>query len=447
MQACPYDALYIDPETNTAAKCNYCSHRTDIGLEPACVNVCPEHAIISGDMEDPNSEISKLIAGQQVQTRKPEKGTKPNVYYINGDEASLNPSATERSNSYIWGSQSTGVGHFSKYAERLTEGKDLIEMIQDLNGSKPSSKEATYGGSDERKRQVEVIMGSANAKRVYDTPDKGVLWGWEVSAYVLTKAISAGIFLVLALGKLFGLYFHESTAMGVGIVSLVFLLLTGILLIMDLDRPDRFIYVLLRPHWGSWLVRGGYSITIFGGMVTTWLVGIYFDIQLLEEIGFWMGFLSAILVAIYTAFLFAQAKGRDFWQSPSMVFHMFIHSLMAGSASVIFLNLFDPVGTEFITLARNIMMMSIIANVVVMMIEVSITHPTDDAKTAVRMIVNGRYASLFWGVVIVLTNIVPLGLLYGGGDSLMALSGLLVVIGIYVTEKIWVEAPQRISLT
>ena len=41
MQACPYDALYIDPETNTAAKCNYCAHKIDGGYEPACVIVCP----------------------------------------------------------------------------------------------------------------------------------------------------------------------------------------------------------------------------------------------------------------------------------------------------------------------------------------------------------------------------------------------------------------------
>jgi Fe-S-cluster-containing dehydrogenase component len=74
MQACPYDAIYIDPETDTAAKCHYCAHRTEIGLEPACVVICPEHAIISGDMDDPGTEISHLLATQNVTVRKPEQG-------------------------------------------------------------------------------------------------------------------------------------------------------------------------------------------------------------------------------------------------------------------------------------------------------------------------------------------------------------------------------------
>ncbi|RMD99986.1 MAG: 4Fe-4S dicluster domain-containing protein, partial [Calditrichaeota bacterium] len=117
MQACPYDALYIDPETHTAAKCNYCAHRIDIGLEPACVNVCPEHAIISGDLDDPFSEIYQLVAREQVQARKVEKGTRPKLFYINGDAASLVPGMTSPSASYLQTEQATGVGHFAKYAE------------------------------------------------------------------------------------------------------------------------------------------------------------------------------------------------------------------------------------------------------------------------------------------------------------------------------------------
>jgi Fe-S-cluster-containing dehydrogenase component len=50
MQACPYDAIYMDPDSNTAAKCNFCSHRVDEGLLPACVVVCPEEALLFGDM-------------------------------------------------------------------------------------------------------------------------------------------------------------------------------------------------------------------------------------------------------------------------------------------------------------------------------------------------------------------------------------------------------------
>src|SRR6187397_3432482 len=89
MQACPYDALYIDPDRNTAAKCNFDASRLEVGLEPSCVVVCPERAIVAGDLEDPVSEISRLISGFPVQVRKPEKGTKPKLFYINGDESAL----------------------------------------------------------------------------------------------------------------------------------------------------------------------------------------------------------------------------------------------------------------------------------------------------------------------------------------------------------------------
>ena len=57
--ACPYDAIYIDPESHTAEKCNFCTNRIDIGLEPACVVVCPTQAILVGDMNDPDSQVSR----------------------------------------------------------------------------------------------------------------------------------------------------------------------------------------------------------------------------------------------------------------------------------------------------------------------------------------------------------------------------------------------------
>ena len=131
MQACPYDALYIDPDTHTAAKCNYCAHKVDYGYEPACVVVCPVEAIISGDLEDPDSNISHLVKNEKTMTRKPEKLTVPNLYYINGSNEMLNPTATERSSDYLWSEQSKGVGHFAKYAEeRVAESNTENLLVQ-----------------------------------------------------------------------------------------------------------------------------------------------------------------------------------------------------------------------------------------------------------------------------------------------------------------------------
>jgi len=445
MQACPYDALYIDPETNTAAKCNYCAHRVDVGLEPACVNVCPEHAIISGDMDDPKSEISETLSRQQVTMRKPEKSTKPNVFYIDGDEASLNPSLTERSDSYFWNSQSTGVGHFSKYAESRIANADTSEMQSLLNGP---NKLATYAGTEKTaKKSIEVIMEQSKTKRVYDTPDKGVLWGWEVNAYILTKAIAAGAILVPFLAWLFNIEMESVTMITSSILALVFLAATGILLIMDLDRPDRFAYVILRPQWSSWLVRGGYAISIYGGLVALLLVSVWLNWENVTPWAFSLSAIFGVLVAVYTAFLFAQAKGRDFWQSPMLVIHMGIHSFMAGSAALFIISLFMDVPELWHEFLMNVLTISIGINVLATLIELSVSHPTDDAKRVAEMIVKGRYSSIFWIGIMLVGNILPIILIYTGLMFSLEAASVLTIVGIYLTEKVWVEAPQRIQLT
>ena len=363
MQACPYDALYIDPETHTAAKCNYCAHRVDVGLEPACVNVCPEHAIISGDMEDSSSEIAQLLARQQVSVRKASKGTQPNLFYIDGDEASLNPAATANTGEYFWNSQALGVGHFAKEAEKLAfSNGDVVSTLLEANDQYQTAGEVAKKGP---KKSVEVLMGK-EAKRIYDTPNKGILWGWEVSGYVLTKAVSAGAFLVPFLAMIFG-WAEISPVMNwwsLGI-ALLFLTLTGVLLIMDLDQPKRFLYVLFRPHWGSWLVKGGYSITVYGALITLLGIVLFFGLDFLWPVLSWVTAVTAAIVAVYTAFLFAQAKGRDFWQSPTLALHMLIHSLMAGAAAFMIIGLFTEASSEWYQFLSYLLMSSVGANLLV----------------------------------------------------------------------------------
>ena len=66
MAACPYDAIFINPDDHSAEKCNMCAHRIDAGLEPACVSVCPTGAIIVGDGNDPTSKVAQLVARHPV---------------------------------------------------------------------------------------------------------------------------------------------------------------------------------------------------------------------------------------------------------------------------------------------------------------------------------------------------------------------------------------------
>lgn len=78
---CPYEARFIHPE-GYADKCTFCFHRVEKGENPACVDVCPSHAMYFGDIEDPNSEVSKLLKSRKWHTIKAAAGTKPNIYYL-----------------------------------------------------------------------------------------------------------------------------------------------------------------------------------------------------------------------------------------------------------------------------------------------------------------------------------------------------------------------------
>ncbi len=79
---CPYDVPQYDKEARVSDKCTLCSHRIDKGEEPMCVMCCPARAIKYGDLDDPNSEVSKLVNTRNSKTLNPEKGTHPTTHYL-----------------------------------------------------------------------------------------------------------------------------------------------------------------------------------------------------------------------------------------------------------------------------------------------------------------------------------------------------------------------------
>jgi len=89
MAACPYGVRYINPLYHIAEKCDWCLHRVEAGLKPACVEACPSGARIFGDLNDPDEEIVQLIATNPTAVIKPEMGTNPHAFYINLEYAAV----------------------------------------------------------------------------------------------------------------------------------------------------------------------------------------------------------------------------------------------------------------------------------------------------------------------------------------------------------------------
>jgi Fe-S-cluster-containing dehydrogenase component/formate-dependent nitrite reductase membrane component NrfD len=424
MQACPYDALYIDPNTHTAAKCNFCTHRLEIGLQPSCVAVCPEQAIVAGDMNDPSAEISRLLARHPVQVRKPEKGTRPKLFYIEGDEAALVPTRAAADGRSMWG----------RGAYVATDGT-------------PAEPRSLPGdsGTEPARLSLPVVGVEAAPRRAYDVRPRAPAWGWEVVAYTWTKSIASGAFLALVAAQLLpGAALTTFTTLALGVIALLFLTLTAGLLVADLKQPRRFLYVLLRPQWRSWLVRGAYGLTGFGLVLTLWLGATLTGADGLAHLLLWPGTVLAVFSAVYTAFLFAQAKGRDFWQNPLLSVHLLAHALLAGAA--VWLTVNTASGAD-ITAARQLLIGTLIFSLVALFAEIWTAPATNDARLGMDWILGRKMGRWFWYGGVGLGHVLPLALLAMGFGMASVAAALAALAGMLVIEWLWVLAPQQVPLS
>jgi hypothetical protein len=215
--------------------------------------------------------------------------------------------------------------------------------------------------------------------------------------------------------------------------------LTAAFLVKDLDRPDRFIYVLLRPQWKSWLVRGAYIITGFCGFVILKLIDNYLGLGLNWLWG--LGVVLAVLGAVYTAFLFNQAQARDLWQTPVIsAIHMLVHAVVAGSFVMLVIS---PESSEWTV---NILLWGIVLNIVIMIKEIFMPHDTADTKKAIQLMTKGYYSKYFWAG-IVIGSVAPIVMLNAYADSMTLIAGGFVLIGIFLTEFVRIRVPQMIPLS
>jgi formate-dependent nitrite reductase membrane component NrfD len=408
MVACPYDQLFIDPNTRTAEKCNFCANRVENELLPACVSVCPTECRIFGDLDDPTSEVAQIAQRELTRVRKPEKGTIPKVFYIGADDSTIVPEAATRPFIY-------------------KEGQVRLRPL----GSPEADPDRP-----------------GDARVDYDTPHAKA-WGFDMALYLLTKGIATGTMLVcLALQRYAGSASWPAIVVGPAI-SLLFLTITAGLLIADLDRPERFYYILIRPNWRSWMVWGAYFLTAQGLLTVLWIAAAIFDSRGLALL-YWPLAICSVLTTGYTGFLFAQGLARDLWQGPLSTIDLFAQAIAEGSAALLLMtrvpSLADPRLTRPLAVTLAIAMLVHLALIVFE--NLIATRQTRHRQLAVNAITRGAFARLFWGGAIGgAAASVAIGALLTQWPAGPAIAAVLALGGSFAWEYIWVEAGQSVPLS
>ena len=124
VDSCPYGAIFWNQELEVAQKCTFCLQRVEKGTVPRCVESCPTDAIAFGDMDDPNSEVAKLVASGRAETLSPELGIDTAVRYIDLPKAMIAGSV------YL-----TDVDECAAGAQvTLTEGSDVRKATANAYG-------------------------------------------------------------------------------------------------------------------------------------------------------------------------------------------------------------------------------------------------------------------------------------------------------------------------
>ena len=410
MQGCPYDAIYIDDETHTAAKCNFCAHRIDQGLEPACVVVCPTESIWVGDLDDPESGIARLAATEDTAVRSPEQDTRPQVFYLGADRAVLDPLYAPVDDSYIWSTPD---------AQRAETGPDL-----------PGD---------------EITGARTTLNTAHPRP-----WGWRVTTYLWTKGVGGGAVMLAALALWLGLDLGPLGEVVAPILGLVGTATTGALLVWDLKRPARFLYIFLKPNPTSWLFWGSIVLAGFSALSLLWLAGGLFGIPALIA---WVSAPTAVgaaLTAGYTAFLFGQAEGRDLWQSPLLFWHLLVQALMVGSGAMVIGALFADLSAEAEALLVRTFVVATITHVLMLLLEYGGRHQSRQAAVAAHMVVKGRYARQFWGSTALAVLSAAVAVPAWSSSTLLGLAALgavLAQVALLVYESVFVRAGQDVPLS
>jgi len=408
MAACPYDQLFIDPGTHTAEKCNFCANRVENQLQPACVSVCPTECRIFGDLDDPASHVSQIVQRESFMVRKPEKGTGPKVFYLGADESVIRP----------------------EIAARPILLKEGIAHLRPVGSPEPDP------------------LRPGDPRVDYDVPHRQA-WGVDLVLYLVAKGISTG---AMFLSALFWLLGDRSPLVSFAgpFLSLVFGLGTAVVLIIDLERPERFYYILTRPNWRSWLTRGAVLLTAHGAIAGLWVLCVPLGWTTMVTMLAVLALPVALGATAYTGFLFAQGLARDLWQGPHATIDLIVEAAAEGSAALLIIA--TLAGGEAATIRALALTLAFasLAHLLILTLEHFLTpSPTVNHELAVRAIRFGAYRQMFWVGALGLGGIAPVLLVAFASIASFSLvtlvaASLLALAGSLAWGYVWVEAGQAV---
>jgi formate-dependent nitrite reductase membrane component NrfD len=243
----------------------------------------------------------------------------------------------------------------------------------------------------------------------------------------------------------------------------LFLAITGGLLIWDLEHPERFYLIFTLHQWRSWLVKGSFIIAGYTLVLALHFFASWFGAPRLQGWLMIPGIPLAALTAVYTAYLFAQAKARDMWQNPLLPPHLLVQALLLGAAFLVFLFamfkglmttdvstsvMIDLIRPEIVFLVWMLALTSLV-HLLMIWGEVSMTHPTAHARLAIWEMVWGRYRTDFWVGTILsfLGGLLPWLAIAGVASYSIGVAGSpLALIGLMLFENAYVQAGQSVPL-
>ena len=202
--------------------------------------VCPTQAILVGEAGDPESEAARIIAREPVTVRRPEKGTRPKLFYRGATQATLDPLAAARpaGDTFAWSEIPAAPGRSSPGTRAAGNSSAAAVLAYDIGapGAVGLAGQPLHLDQGHRRREPTSWHCCWCSTGQLRLDEHAVVWAAPL-------------------------------------IAAAFLAVTAGLLVWDLEHPDRFCYILTRPQWRSWLVRGGVVLAGYAAVLGLHLLG------------------------------------------------------------------------------------------------------------------------------------------------------------------------------